>query len=135
MSAFYCTLCKALLMVTYMTHDEITKDEIQIIKWGEKIVPGLIVLVLFALIMGAVNTRDVVAGMELKMSADDKRELQDKAERDKLTRAVVVVKENQSGLKLKLKEMEIKQEFILEDVGDIKEQNQKILDILTGNGH
>lgn len=117
-----------------MPRNEVTQDEIQIIKWGEKIIPGLIALILFALIMGAVNTRDVVAEISLKIEADDKREEKNNAIHEETSENLKAFNESQTKIKLQMNEFEIRQEYILEDVGAIKEQNQKILDILTGNG-
>jgi len=118
-----------------MSRDEITEDEIKIIKWGEKIMFAIIPVFIIALAVGAVQIRDAVAQIQTKMEMDDRREAESKEAAKSTHDAMDELQHNQNGLKIKLREMEVRQEYILDDVGDIKKQNERILDILTNNGH
>ena len=111
-----------------MSNDEITAGEIQIIKWGEKILVPVIGSLILLIIIGLFQMRDAVAQLEIKMDADDKREIVEQ-ESDKTMKASVM------SMQTKLIELETHLGHLVDDVGEIKGQNQKILDILTGNGH
>ncbi len=114
-----------------MSKDEISASEVQIIHWGQKIFIPTLSALLLIVIIAAFTTYQAVAQIELKMEQDDRREVQDKKDDEARAAEQKVIRHNQAEFKLEIQDMRIRQGYILDDIGEIKEQNTKILEILT----
>jgi flagellar biosynthesis/type III secretory pathway M-ring protein FliF/YscJ len=114
-----------------MSKTEILEEEVNIIHWGQKIFVPVLSSLLLIVVLAAFATYQAVAQIELKMQQDDKREVADQQKHERTQQDIIDFKDGQSEFKMKINEMKIRQGYILEDVGDIKAQNQKILEILT----
>ena len=97
---------------------------------SSKIFVPLLILVLFALMVGAVNTRDVVAELKLKMEIDDEREDDDKRQHRETKTVIAAFQKGQNEFKVQLKEFEINQQHILKASEENKAMTEKILGIV-----
>ena len=107
---------------------EVTPGEIQVIKWGEKILIPVIGTLAAVAIAGLFQMHNAVAQLETKMEIDDQREVVDQ-------QAAKTTREDINEMKLQLNEVETHYGHLVEDVDKLEKRSQQILNILTGNGH
>jgi len=110
-----------------MSSTEVTPGEVEIIKLGEKILVPVVGTLTVISIGTIFQMYQAVAQIETKMEADDKREVENRIEQG-------AAREDLTEMKLQLNGLQTHYEHIVEDVDEIKEQNTKILEILTSSG-
>lgn len=105
-------------------------EEVKAIRFFEHILAPILVAVIIAVIIGGVSLQRAVAQMEVRQGAD-KETIDDlKKSIDQARQSVDNTGETLSEVQLKVNSLEATQQYLADDVRDLKGSNKEILQLL-----
>ena len=106
-----------------MVEKHMSPIEIKTVRWIEKILTPLLLAGILTLSTCMYNTTQAVDRLQVAGQREEVFHVDTKED-------IEAIKIGQQGMEVRFTKVETKQEAIIEDVSDIKEQNKEILDIL-----
>ena len=112
-----------------------TQEEVKAIRWVERILPPLLIASIIALATCAIQTQEAVAQLQAGQKTEKETHSQTdsdiseiRANQDRLLR-------QQHSIEVNVQRIDTRQEHFKEEVGELKQQNNEIIRLLTNNGH